>query len=225
MKPSRIFIIRHGQSQGNVDRILYRTIPDYAIQLTPLGRIQAFEAGNKIKDIIGNESVKFYVSPFWRTRQTFQEIFKSFPLLTKNDDTFYEDPRLREQEWSGKLCQNEFIHEVEAERDAYGHFYYRFEGGESCADIFDRISGFLNTLHREFEKENFPENCVIVTHGMTLRVLLMRFFHMSIEKFETLKNPDNAQFVILKLCNNKYKLELGLTKFKNIKHPYQFKWE
>ena len=34
MKPQNIFIIRHGQSQGNVDKNIYKTQPDYTLKLT-----------------------------------------------------------------------------------------------------------------------------------------------------------------------------------------------
>ena len=224
MKPDRIFVVRHGQSMGNIDKNLYKTVPDYALQLTHLGIEQAVAVGKNLKKIIGNDSIKFYVSPLWRTRETYQGIIKNFPKFEKNSENFYEDPRLREQEWCGKLRKDGFMHEEESERDAYGHFYYRFNGGESCADVFDRISGFLDTLHREFEKKNFPQNCLIITHGMTMRIFLMRFFHLSVEEFETLKNPKNCQLITLALIKNKYKLISELERYKERRHEYQFDW-
>ena len=226
MKPKRIFLVRHGKSEGNLNKSIYKNVPDYAIQLTPVGENQALGVGKEIRQITGTDFVKFYVSPFWRTRQTFQKIIEAFPSLKKDPTTYYEDPRLREQEWCGKLRKDGFMHEIEAERDAYGHFYYRFESGESCADVFDRVSGFLDTLHRDFQKTDFPENCVIVTHGMTLRVFLMRFFHLSVEEFERLKNPANAQFVLLEFneLTGKYELTRGLDDYKETRHKYQFNW-
>ena len=83
-----------------------------------------------------------------------------------------------------------------------------------CADVYDRISTFLETLHRDFIKNDYPKNCIIVTHGMTMRVFLMRWFHMSVEAFEFLRNPKNAQFVIMELQDNgKYKLTTELEKY------------
>ena len=74
MKPKRIILVRHGESEGNADREMYETTPDYKLNLTSLRRNQAVEAGNTIKSIIGNESVYAYVSPYYRTRQTYAEI-------------------------------------------------------------------------------------------------------------------------------------------------------
>jgi len=222
MKPERIFIVRHGQSQGNVDREIYETIPDYALQLTELGREQATNAGQKIHDIIGNESVQFYVSPFWRTRQTYLGIKKN---LHPSSEVYYEDPRLREQEWDQKLGTRErFKDNEERERDSYGHFYYRFDGGESCADVYDRISDFLGTLHRDFTKKEFPKNGVLVNHGMTMRLLLMRWFHYSVEEFETWGNPHNGDYYLLELGDNgKYNLITPPRKHV-VRHDYQFDW-
>lgn len=226
MKPKNIILVRHGQSEGNVNKEIYRTKPDYALDLTPLGVEQAKTAGQIIRGIVGVNVPQFYVSPFWRTRRTFENIALAFGNHTQilNNYAFYEDPRLREQEWHGCLPVDGYDTNAETDRDEFGHFYYRFDGGESCADVFDRVSDFMNTLHRDFEKPFFPENCVIVTHGMTLRVFLMRWFHMSVETFEELANPKNCDLVILRLNDrNKYDLVTPM-RTHALRHKYQYKW-
>lgn len=190
MKPKRIFLIRHGESEGNVDKSIYTSKPDYALNLTPKGIEQAREAGRKIKSIIGPELIGFYYSPFFRTRQTQQCLEKE---LFGNVWFTKEEPRLREQEWSGKLRDDGHMEDVQEERDAYGHFYYRFDGGESCADVLDRVSDFFHTLFRDFEKETYPDNIGIVSHGMTNRLFLMRWFHAKVEEFESWRNPKNCE--------------------------------
>jgi broad specificity phosphatase PhoE len=40
-----IYLIRHGQSQGDVDQAIYRETPDHAIGLSDLGVEQARAAG------------------------------------------------------------------------------------------------------------------------------------------------------------------------------------
>lgn len=220
MKPNRIFIVRHGESQGNVDKNIYKDIPDYALKLTPKGVEQATCVGKKLRETIGDNNVQFYVSPFWRTRQTYFHIAKHFPVKNIN---FYEDLRLREQEWGQDLVTREgYSHERENDRDAYGHLYYRFRDGESCADVYDRVSDFMGTMFRDFEKEHFPQNTVIVTHGMTTRLFLMRFFHASVEEFETWANPKNCEYFLLeRQWNGRYKLMTPLRKHK-VRHKFQF---
>lgn len=206
MKPKRIFLIRHGESQGNVDKEVYKTIPDYALPLTENGRLQAVDAAEKILQLIGNETVGAYYSPYFRARQTADIMLRYFNV----DNRFIiNEPRLREQEWCGSLREDGFMHEAEAERDAFGHYYYRFEGGESCADVYDRVSDFFSTLHRDFSKPFFPNNCLLFGHGKTNRLFLMKWFHLSVEYFETLANPKNCETWILTLneLTNKYELE------------------
>lgn len=76
-------------------------------------------------------------------------------------------------------------------------------------------------MHRDFEKENFLENTVIVTHGMTIRLFVMRWFHLTVEQFEELANPKNCQIILLeKNETDKYELKTKLDKHK-VKHNFQ----
>ena len=195
MKPKRIILVRHGQSLGNADPDHYETTPDYALHLTEQGVVQAQAAGGQILDLIGDESVKAYVSPWYRTRQTLESISA---VLGDQVVRSVEDPRIREQEW-GHLRSVDSMLRLVQERIEFSPFYYRLPDGESGADVYDRISTFLETLHRDFEKSNFPDNALIVTHGMTLRVFLMRWFHWTVEYFERVRNPENAEVVIMEL--------------------------
>lgn len=227
MKPNKIFIVRHGESQGNVDKNIYKDLPDYALQLTPKGVEQAIAVGKDIVEKIHPMAssapvppVQFYVSPFWRTRQTYLNIAKSFPVSSIR---YYEDFRLREQEWGQDMVSREgYSHEKENDRDAYGHSYYRFRDGESCADVYDRVSDFMGTMFRDFKKPNFPSNVVIVTHGMTMRLFLARFFHASVEEFETWSNPKNCGYFLLeKQENDKYVFNGSLRRHR-LAHSFQF---
>lgn len=222
MKPDKIILIRHGESCGNVDRQVYAHTPDYALQLTTLGRRQAAAVGDQIKNIIrAGSSVQFYVSPFWRTRQTYEEVSKKF---RHHEQQVYEDPRLREQEWGTDFRKwGADWKGFEDRRDSYGHFYYRLPNGESCADVFDRVSAFLNTLHRDFEKPKFPRNVIIVTHGMTMRLFLMRWFHMPVEQFEVLANPLNCEYYVLTRNLNSHHYTLTTEpRIHKLKHKFQY---
>ncbi len=65
------------------------------------------------------------------------------------------------------------------ERQQVGKFFYRFPCGESGADVYDRVSGFLETLFRHFERKDMAaRNVVIVTHGLFIRLFLMRYFRL-----------------------------------------------
>ena len=205
-KSKRIILIRHGQSEGNADHSKYAVTPDYRLNLTEGGKRQAQTAGYNINQLIGNEKVASYVSPYYRTRQTYESLL--IGGLKNNISVSYEDPRLREQDY-GHLRGVEEAEAIDKERDDFGKFYYRIPDGESGADVYDRLSTFIETLYRDFEKESCPENVLIVTHGLTLRLFLMRWLHWSVEEFEALKNPKNCEFFVLKLDKDtdKYRLE------------------
>lgn len=195
MRPKRIILIRHGESEGNANEELYSQIPDFKLNLTEKGFGQARAAGKKIKEIVGNEKMYVYLSPYYRTRQTYQCLKESF---SENVIDEREDPRIREQDW-GHLKAREDIREIITDRDNFSTFYYRIPDGESGADVYDRVSIFFDTLHRDFEDPNFPENVLIVTHGMLLRLFLMRWFHWNVEEFESYHNPRNCQVFVMEI--------------------------
>jgi broad specificity phosphatase PhoE len=77
------------------------------------------------------------------------------------------------------------------------------------------VSTFLETLHRDFEKTDYAKNALIVTHGFTLRLFLMRWFHWSVEEFQNLAGPSNGEvFVMLQGPNNRYALTSELSRIR-----------
>lgn len=219
MKPKRIILIRHGESEGNVDLSIYSKKPDYAVRLTEKGKQQAIEAGQNIKNIIKDEDYCCYYSPYFRAHETMDLAIK---VIDNNLDYNKlrkfkrEEPRLREQEYSRKLRKDR--HYDEKDREAYGKFFYGMDDGESGAMVYDRVSDCIGTLHRDFEKEDYPNNVLIFGHGMTNRLFLVRWFHIPIEEFEMWKNPKNGALYIMELQeNNKYKLITEIDK-----HPKSY---
>lgn len=193
MKPNRIILIRHGECFANTDESKFASEPDYTIELTKKGILQAKEAGVKLKQLVGNETLYFYISPFWRTISTFENIAVSFP---KEQFVYSEEPRLREQEW-GYLRTYDELKKLKKERKEYGIFYYRFPGGEAGTDVYDRINDLLGSLHRDFLEPDYPQNCVLITHSLAIRLFIMRWFHLTVEEFEEMCSPPNGELVIL----------------------------
>ncbi|MEV7380886.1 histidine phosphatase family protein [Streptomyces lydicus] len=192
-RPRRIVLIRHGESEGNIDDTVYEREPDHALALTKAGRRQAEEAGATMRAIFGDERISAYVSPYRRAHQTFQELG-----LDPGKVRVREEPRLREQDW-GNWQDRDDVRRQKAYRDAYGHFFYRFAQGESGADVYDRVGAFLESLWRSFEDPHHPQNVLLVTHGLTMRLFCMRWFHWSVAEFESLSNPGNAEWRALLL--------------------------
>ncbi|MBV2357035.1 histidine phosphatase family protein [Streptomyces sp. J2-1] len=192
-RPRRIVLVRHGESTGNIDDTVYEREPDHALALTDLGRRQAEETGKTLREVFGRERVSVYVSPYRRTHETLDAFG-----LDADRIRVREEPRLREQDW-GNWQDRDDVRLQKAYRDAYGHFFFRFPQGESGADVYDRVGGFLESLFRSFEDPDHPPNVLIVTHGLAMRLFCMRWFHWTVAEFESLSNPDNAEMRMLVL--------------------------
>lgn len=135
-----IKLVRHGESEANVDAAR-PPAPDHLAPLTLRGVEQARQAGRTLGSDYLRECL-IYTSPFLRARQTLTAILEGAGLRP-GDVTSWEDPRLREVDhgYSDVSAQTGMV-------AIYGHFYYRYRGGESPADCYDRVSGFLESFVR-----------------------------------------------------------------------------
>jgi len=205
-QPARIILLRHGESEGNVDHTIYSRKPDNQVELTPNGVLQAKEAGKQLSELLGpSGTVRFFVSPYKRSYQTLEGILSTCGL-TPDRYTVREEPRIREQDW-GNFQDPQSVKVCMEERQRFGSFYYRLPNGESGADVFSRVTSFWSTIHREFKYEHCLENFVLISHGITCRLLLMRYFKWTVEEFHKLWNLENCQIVIMALQpDGKYKL-------------------
>ena len=52
----------------------------------------------------------------------------------------------------------------------------------SGADVYDRVSTFLESFHRDIEKGRCGENTIIVSHGLFCRLFLTRYYHWTVSK-------------------------------------------
>lgn len=226
-----IILVRHAQSEGNKNRDIHQFIPDHRVKLTTHGRGQAEEAGRQLRSLLKpDDTIQFFTSPYRRTRETTEGILKT---LTSDDPTpspfprhkikVFEEPRLREQDFGNfQPCSAE-MERMWQERADYGHFFYRIPDGESAADAYDRVSGFNESLWRQFGDEDFPSVCVLVTHGMMTRVFLMKWYHWSVEYFEDLRNVNHCEFIVMKHndANGKYILQNELRTWSDLKRRSQ----
>lgn len=61
-------------------------------------------------------------------------------------------------------------------------FYHLCLTCPSCsgADVFDRVSTFLETFYRDIQKGMCGKNTVFVSHGLFCRLFLTRFYHWTV---------------------------------------------
>ncbi|KAI1476593.1 hypothetical protein K445DRAFT_59814 [Daldinia sp. EC12] len=215
-RPRLIILIRHAQSEGNKNREIHQTIPDHRVKLTPDGWQQARDAGRRLRALLRpDDTLQFYTSPYRRTRETTEGILETLTSDDPDPSPFkrsnmkvYEEPRLREQDFGNfQPCSAE-MERMWQERADYGHFFYRIPNGESAADAYDRVSGFNESLWRQFGEDDFASVCVLVTHGLMSRVFLMKWYHFSVEYFEDLRNVNHCEFLIMKKQEDSGKYDL-----------------
>eukprot|EP00191_Tetraselmis_sp_GSL018_P017763 CAMPEP_0177581252 /NCGR_PEP_ID=MMETSP0419_2-20121207/2042_1 /TAXON_ID=582737 /ORGANISM="Tetraselmis sp., Strain GSL018" /LENGTH=484 /DNA_ID=CAMNT_0019070269 /DNA_START=214 /DNA_END=1668 /DNA_ORIENTATION=- len=209
--PARIVLVRHGESYEDDLQFIYSRVPDPRIPLTELGREQAREAGRKIRAELSHAHggrpyrVFFYTSPYLRSSQTFQCITEAMfetPLQPGEGQASFagmrEEVQLREQDF-GNFQDPQVKMRKRNERKRFGRFFYRFPNGESGADLYDRITIFQDHLIRDINAGRFSQDTdlVLVTHGLALRMFLMRWFHWRVDQLLAVENPTHAEPLVL----------------------------
>ncbi|KAJ1417089.1 Histidine phosphatase superfamily, clade-1 [Sesbania bispinosa] len=103
------------------------------------------------------------------------------------------------------ILMQERMDALKETRKRFGRFFYRFPEGESAADVYDRVSSFLESLWRDIDMNRINHdhshdlNLVIVSHGLASRVFLMKWFKWTVEQFELLNNFGNGEFRVMQL--------------------------
>jgi broad specificity phosphatase PhoE len=162
--PERLYLVRHGQSQGNVARDaadeagsheIDIDVRDVDVPLSQLGIRQAEAAGRWFATLPRNERPEVILSsPYVRARQTAEIICKQDALAGGPTRTII-DERLREREFGifdrlTTLGIRDRFPEEAAHRRRLGKFYHRPPGGESWADVILRLRSAMNTINLHY---------------------------------------------------------------------------
>ncbi|MBI3967521.1 MAG: histidine phosphatase family protein [Chloroflexi bacterium] len=135
----RIFLVRHAESESNVQRFFSCRPP--GAPLTERGRIQARSLGRRFADM---RLARVYSSPLRRARETAATIAATTgaPLVLTD--------ALREFDVGVLDCRGDDTafkeHDVIVARWWAGNWDARFPGGESGFEICERLSGLLSEL-------------------------------------------------------------------------------
>lgn len=181
-----IIFVRHGKTDQH--EALNPNTP-----INNEGKIQATEFSKCIEaDWLKNANI--FCSSHLRCRQTYD--LMSEHLSYKEKSVTY-DPLLREVDYGPGSDWNDIEHELTSpERTKMGKFYYRFKHGESPADAYVRACLFWDTAHRQASR-NLNPNVLIISHGMMIRLLVMRWMHWSPDDYEKIVNPKNCHVIKL----------------------------
>ncbi len=200
-----LWIVRHGQSAGNVARdaavAADRPLIDIAerdmdVPLSAMGRQQALALGHWFGDMPAEQQPTIVLcSPYVRARQTAQYVLEAAGL-SSDDLTFHIDERLREKEFGliDRLTQSGIklkYPELHEQRAHVGKFYFRPPGGESWCDVILRLRSVLGTITRGYR----GERVLIIGHQVIvtcMRYLLERMDEAQILEIDRKSDVPNC---------------------------------
>lgn len=198
-----IYLVRHGESEANVDRSVHMRCPDHAIPLSARGVQQADAAGEALSRIIDcDQPLRIWTSPYKRTRQTAdgleKQIRKTHPHVDRREHVLLCEQQFGlfdgiEDEDLPNRFPKEHAHYALAEKFE-GKFWARMPMGESRFDVATRVHQAFGTFHRDADRHGI-ENIVVVCHGVTMRAFIMMWLNLSPEWFDREKNPNNCDIV------------------------------
>lgn len=162
--PQQLWVVRHGQSAGNVARdaaeaekqfLIAIAERDVDVPLSDLGEQQAAALGDWFGTMPADQQPTVVLfSPYLRARETAQAVLRRLP----QGITVAVDERLREKEFGildrlTVLGIADKYPELHEQRHHVGKFYFRPPGGESWCDVILRLRSVIDTITREYRNE------------------------------------------------------------------------
>ena len=194
--PQEIWLVRHGQSAGNVARDAAEAAKglmidiaerDVDVPLSDLGVRQAQALAQWFAAMSDEQRPNIVLhSPYLRAAETARIVRHSIDGPERLGSRV--DERLREKEFGilDRLTTHGISHrypELYEQRQHVGKFYFRPPGGESWCDVILRLRSVLDTITREYA----GERVLIVGHQVTVncfRYLLERLDESTILEYD-----------------------------------------
>ena len=206
--PARLYLVRHGQSQGNVARDVAQSsgsatididLRDVDVHLSEFGHEQARAAGRWFAALPDEEKPEVILSSsYLRARQTARAICEAGGLSGGRARTVV-DERLREREFGvfdglTALGIRQRYPEEAGHRARLGKFYHRPPGGESWADVILRLRSALNSINLHYANRRV----LIVCHQVV--VLCMRYILEELDEAQILAIDKAGEVLNCGIC-------------------------
>lgn len=185
--PQEIWVVRHGQSAGNVARDLAEAAAGHRIDIAERDvDVPLSDLGERQSDALGawfaslpeaQRPTVVLHSPYVRATETANLVMRH---LDRDNLCVLEDERLREKEFGvlDRLTTHGIAHhfpDLYEQRSHVGKFYFRPPGGESWCDVILRLRSVMDTLERDFS----GERVLIVAHQVTVNCFRYLFEHLT----------------------------------------------
>jgi probable phosphoglycerate mutase len=192
--PARLWIVRHGESAGNVARDRAYAAGEFRIDIAvrdmevPLSD-RGIEQSKALAAWFAHMSASsrpevILTSPYLRARQT-ADLLREGQALSGENSVTCADERLREREFGilDRLTHSgiaKFFPDQSTARALLGKFYHRPPGGESWCDVILRLRSVLDTLSLHYA----GHRVLIVAHEVV--VLCLRYLLEKMDEAEIL---------------------------------------
>ena len=226
--PQDVWLVRHGQSAGNVARDLAEAAQglqidiaerDVDVPLSALGVQQSKCLGDWFGSLPPEQQPNVVLhSPYVRAAETARLIVER--MRPNEAPVVCVDERLREKEFGilDRLTTHGIRHkypELNEQRQHVGKFYFRPPGGESWCDVILRLRSVIDTISRDYN----GERVLIVGHQVTVncfRYLFEGLSEASILAYDRAGDVPNCSvtsYAFNPQAGKRGKLELQLTNF------------
>ena len=186
--PSQLWIVRHGQSAGNVARdaaesgglaVIELAWRDIDVPLSDLGVQQSIAVGDWFASLPPHDQPEVVIcSPYERARQTAQ-LVADRARFAKATATLRLDERLREKEFGildrlTKFGIQQKHPDLHTQRMHVGKFYFRPPGGESWCDVILRLRSLIEMITREYS----DRRVLVVAHQVIVNCMRYLLEHL-----------------------------------------------
>lgn len=194
----QVFLVRHAQSEEDINPAIHGKVSDKQISITSVGEDQISTLVRVLNPKISvYKRVKIITSPSNRTHQTMSLFCGNFPAI---EFSVSLEPCIRNLNW-GNVDEHS-VKEIERERYRIGVLSFCFPGGDRTIDFVRNIECFVNNLQEKGRQEDYPECVVVFTHGFALRVIAKIFLKISDEEFRFLANPPNCHVSAINIMDD-----------------------
>lgn len=170
-----LYLVRHGESEGNA-RKLFFGVTDHP--LTPLGREQAKQAGEKLREVSFTRCVSSDLSRAWDTAVICLEGRgiepQPCPALREQNMGEFEDTTWEQ----AQLLHGDLVMNLVTD-----WFHVAPPKGESADEMIRRVSACMDDLVRQ------GEDTLVVAHNGPLSMILR---HFGLMEDDVLMKPDRA---------------------------------
>lgn len=172
-----IYVVRHGETKWNAEGRLQGWLNS---ELTDKGKAQAA----RLREVLQIPFQQVYSSPSKRAADTAK-------IITNGEQPILFDERLKEihlGSWQGRL-----IADIEKEDGKRYECYVQMpetyipDTGESIQTVKKRMNDFLQDCLK-----NEAENILVVTHGVSIRALLLAVYNWPIDKIWSFDEIDGT---------------------------------